>query len=368
MINENRLLDTFLEYVQIDSESRNEKEMAERLVADLQSLGLEIKTDHAGEGFGSNGFNVYACLPGTIPSDPTIMNAHMDTVAPGNGIQPIVENGVVHTDGSTILGADDKAGVVAIMEAVRTIIEKKLPCRNTEILFTIGEDCGLYGAKYMDYSMLKGKEVYVFDHTGEVGKVVNCGPGQIKIRAAVIGKTSHAGLAPENGISAIQVVAKAIAKMNLLRIDEETTCNIGTLKAEYATNIVPDRVELIAEVRSRNLDKLNAQANHMKDCLQETCDAMGATLEIDLETSYVSFEISMDDPLVKRVEESCNRLGYRFYSEKGAGGSDANVMILHGIKPLVIGVGMTEAHTGNEYIKIEDLNKSARLVLDLMIH
>ncbi|MBQ7796274.1 MAG: M20/M25/M40 family metallo-hydrolase [Lachnospiraceae bacterium] len=368
MINEKRVLDTFLEYVQIDSESRNEKEMAERLVADLQALGLEVKTDHAGEGFGSNGFNVCAYLEGTLPGETTIMNAHMDTVAPGNGIKPIVENGIVHTDGSTILGADDKAGVAAIMEAVRTVIEKKLPCRNTEILFTIGEDCGLYGAKHMDYSMLKGKEVYVFDHTGEVGKVVNCGPGQINIRATVIGKSSHAGLAPENGISAIKVAAKAIAKMNLMRIDEETTCNIGTWKAEYATNIVPDQAKLIAEVRSRNLDKLNAQANHIKDCLQETCDEMGAKLEIELTTNYVSFQIELDDPLVKRVEEACGRLGYRFYSEKGAGGSDANIMILHGIKPLVVGVGMTDAHTGNEFIKIDDLNKSAELVLDLMTH
>jgi len=156
--------------------------------------------------------------------------------------------------------------------------------------------------------------------------------------------------------------------MNLMRIDEETTCNIGTLKAEYATNIVPEQAHLIAEIRSRNLDKLHAQANHMKDCLQETCDEMGAKLDIDLTTSYVSFHVDMDDPLVKRVEESCGRLGYRFYSEKGAGGSDANVMILHGIKPVVIGVGISEAHTGNEYIKIDDLNKSAELILDLMTH
>lgn len=368
MINEKRLLHTFLDYVQIDSESGNEKEMAERLVKDLQALGLEVITDRAGEGFGSNGFNVCAFLEGTLPGEPTIMNAHMDTVAPGNGIKPIVENGIVHTDGSTILGSDDKAGVAAIMEAVQTVIEQKIPCRSTEILFTIGEDSGLHGAKHMDYGMLRSKEAYVFDHTGEVGKVVNCGPGLIKIHAAVIGKSAHAGLAPENGVSAIQVAAKAIARMNLMRIDEETTCSFGTWKSEYATNIVPEQALLIAEVRSRNLDKLNAQANHIKDCLQKTCDEMGAVLDITLTTSYVSFHIGLDDPLVKRVEDSCSRLGYRFYSEKGAGGSDANVMILHGIKPLVIGVGMTDAHTGNEFIKIEDLNKSAALVLDLMTH
>ena len=116
----------------------------------------------------------------------------------------------------------------------------------------------------------------VFDASGDIGKILTCGPGQIKIFATIIGKSSHAGLAPEEGISAIQVAAKGIAKMNLLRIDEETTCNIGTLKAEYATNIVPEKAEFVAEVRSRNLDKLNVQAAHMQKCLQDACDEMGS--------------------------------------------------------------------------------------------
>ncbi len=127
------------------------------------------------------------------------------------------------------------------MEAVKVIKEQNLPCRNTEILFTIGEEGGMNGVKNMDLSMIKGKEAMVFDASGDVGKILTCGPGQIKIFATIIGRSSHAGLAPEEGISAIQVAAKGIAKMNLLRIDEETTCNIGTLKAEYATNIVRKR-------------------------------------------------------------------------------------------------------------------------------
>ena len=368
MINKKRLLDTFLEYLQIDSESRNEKEMAERLAADLQALGLEVKTDRAGEGFGSNGFNVCAYLEGTLPGEPTIYCAHMDTVAPGNGIKPIVENGIVHTDGSTILGADDKSGVAEIMEAVRTVIENKIPHRNTEILFTIGEDCGLDGAKHMDYSMLRSKEALVFDHGGPIGKVVNCGPGHYRVRAEVIGRASHAGNAPEKGINAIQVMAKAIAKMNLMRIDEETTCNISMMKSDYATNIVPERAEFLAEIRSRNADKLNAQAEHMRACLQETCDEMGAQLKFDLSLTFASFNLALDDPLVKRVQDSCERIGLPFTAEKGGGGSDANIMVLHGIKPLVVGCGMEKVHTGEEYVEIEELNQAAEMILNLMTH
>lgn len=368
MINEKRLLDTFLDYIQIDSETKNEKAMGERLVSDLKALGFEVHTDKAGEGFGSNGFNVHAFLEGTLPGDPTIMCAHMDTVVPGNGIKPIIEDGVIRTDGSTILAGDDKSGIAAIMEALKVIRENNLPCRSSDILFTIGEEGGMNGVKNMDLPMIRGKEAMVFDASGNIGKVLTCGPGQIKIFATVIGRSSHAGLAPEAGISAIQVAAKGIAKMNLLRIDEETTCNIGTLKAEYATNIVPEKVEFIAEVRSRNLDKLNAQADHIRQCLQEACDEMGAVLEIEMKTNYVSFNVSNEDDLVKRVFDSCARLGLQAETAKGGGGSDANVMALHGIKPIVLSTGMTKVHTTGETLKIDDLNKCAALVLDLMTH
>ena len=145
MINEKRLLDTFIGYAMIDSETKNEKAMGEKLVEDLKALGLEVKTDKAGEGFGSNGFNVCAYLPGTIPGEPTIMCAHMDTVTPGNGIKPLIDDGIIHTGGSTILSGDDKSGIAAIMEAVKVIKEQNLPCRNTEILFTIGEEGGMNG-------------------------------------------------------------------------------------------------------------------------------------------------------------------------------------------------------------------------------
>ena len=275
----------------------------------------------------------------------------------GNGIKPLIDDGIIHTDGSTILSGDDKSGIAAIMEAVKVIKEQNLPCRNTEILFTIGEEGGMNGVKNMDLSMIKGKEAMVFDASGDVGKILTCGPGQIKIFATIIGRSSHAGLAPEEGISAIQVAAKGIAKMNLLRIDEETTCNIGTLKAEF-----------VAEVRSRNLDKLNAQAAHMQKCLQDACDEMGAKLEIELKTNYVSFNVANDDPMVQRVFESCKRIGCEPMTAKGGGGSDANVMALHGIKPIVLSTGMTKVHTTGETLKIENLNKCAELVLDLMTH
>lgn len=368
MIQKERLLQEFLEFVQIDSESGNERAMGEKLVEVLKGLGLEVRTDNAGETCGSNGFNVFARLPGNTGGDPIVMSAHMDTVVPGNGVKPSIRDGVIYSGGDTVLGGDDKSGICGILEAVRVVLEQNLPHREAEIVFSIGEEGGMRGAKAFDASQLKSRRAYVFDSSGDVGKVIISAPGQIKIFAEVIGRRAHAGLAPEEGISAIQVAAKGIAQMNLLRIDEETTCNFGTFKAEYATNIVPDRVSLVAEVRSRNLDKLNAQAEHIRSCLQKACDEAGAKLECELRTNYVSYSVSPDSDTVKNVLAAAERIGCKGFTAQGGGGSDANVYNQKGIESVVLGTGMTKVHTTQEYLKIENLEKTAELALDLLTH
>ena len=366
MINAERLLDTFLRYVRIDSESGHEKAMGETLVKDVKALGLEPITDKAGETFGSDGFNVFFRFPGTLPGDPFVLSAHMDTVVPGKGIEPYIEDGIIKSGPDTILGGDDKSGICGILEAITTILEKGIPHRTAEVVFSIGEEGGMRGAKAFDMSQLQSKRAFVLDSSGDVGKVIVGAPGQIKIFADVVGRRAHAGLAPEQGISAIQVAAKGIAKMNLLRIDEETTCNIGTIKAEYATNIVPDRVSLIAEVRSRNLDKLNAQAAHIKDCLQCACDEAGAKLEIELRTNYVSYRVPEDSDTVKMVLAAAQRVGVKGFTALGGGGSDANVFNRNGIEAVVLGTGMTKVHTTEETLKVENLNNIAEMAFQLL--
>ena len=219
MINKERLLNHFLEYVQTDSETKHEAAMGRRVAEDLRAMGLEVITDNAGETFGSDGFNVLARFPGELPGEPMLLSAHMDTVVPGNGVKPQIIDGVISTDGTTVLGGDDKSGVCGIIEAVRVILEKGLPHRSAELLFSIGEEGGMRGAKAFDASLLKSKCGYIFDSSGAPGKIIVQAPGQMKIDANVIGKRAHAGLAPEQGISAIQVAAKGVAAMNLLRIE-----------------------------------------------------------------------------------------------------------------------------------------------------
>lgn len=368
MINRERLLKEFLEFVQIDSESGHERAMGEKLVEVLTGMGLEAKTDEAGKTFGSDGFNVFARFPGDMEGDAVMMSAHMDTVKPGQGIKPYIEDGVIRSGEDTILGGDDKSGICGILEAVRTAQEKKLPHREVEIVFSIGEEGGMRGAKAFDASRLKAKRGYIFDSSGDVGKVIVSAPGQIKLYADVVGRRAHAGLAPEEGISAIQVMAKGIAAMNLLRIDPETTCNIGTIQAEFATNIVPDRCHIVAEVRSRNLDKLNAQAAHMRDCLQKACDDAGAVLECRLETNYVSYVVDENSEMVRDILAAAERIGCKGFTTPGGGGSDANIYNQKGIPSVVLGTGMTKVHTTQEILKVENLENTARLALELMTH
>lgn len=366
MIDNKRLLDYFLEYVQIDSETGNEKAFADRMVKELTEIGGKVSTDNAGEQLGSNGYNVYAKFDGELPGDPIMFSAHMDTVKPGIGIKPVIKDGVIYSDGTTVLGGDDKSGVAAIVEAARTIKEKKIPHRSFEVVFTICEEGGLRGAKTLDYSRIASKKAVALDSSGDVGKIVVQAPGQIKIQADIIGKRAHAGLAPETGISAIQVAAKGIAAMNLLRIDEETTANIGSINANFATNIVPDKVSLVAETRSRNLDKLNAQCKHMVDCLQKACDDNGATLDCRCDTAYISYNIPNEHPLVKELSSVIVDMGLEPLVTSGGGGSDVNIFNQHGIESVVLGVGMAKVHTTEEYIKIEQLERTAEMMFKLM--
>ncbi len=367
MINKERLLSTFLDYVQIDSESTHEGAMAARIAQDLKAIGCQVYVDNSGEQTGSETGNLYCTLPGNADGEPILFAAHMDTVVPGVGVKPVITDGVIRSSGDTVLGGDDKSGVVAIVEALRTIVEQNLPHPTIEALFTVCEEIGLRGSRHMDYSRITAKKAAVLDSSGDAGKIIVSAPGQYKLNAAVVGRRAHAGVAPEEGISAIQVLAEAISNMKLLRIDEETTANIGTISAQYATNIVPERAELIGECRSRRDDKLEAQGKHMMDCLQAACDKYGATLEGGLTRAYSAYSHAEDDPFVQEIMAACRKAGLEPSLAASGGGSDANNMSANGLKALVLGTGMAKVHTVQEEITVKNLEDTAALVLAMAV-
>lgn len=366
MINKKRLLETFMDYVKISSETKNEKDICERIIKDIDSLGFKVYVDNAGEKLNSNGNNIYCFIPGTLEGDPILFSAHVDTVTPGNNIEPYIDGDYVYSKGNTILGGDDKAGVVSIIEAIKTIKENNLPHKPIEIVLTICEEGGVNGSKHVDFSRLKSKKGIVLDSGGSPSDIIIESPGQTRITAKIIGKPAHAGGCPEDGISSIIVASEAIANMKLLRVDYETTANIGTFKAIGPTNIVSPIVEIVGEARSRSNSKLEAQTNHMIECLQKSCDKYGAKLEYEIEESYKSYSLSPDDEHIKMISNVCKNLNLEINMKPSGGGSDANIYIHKGIQTVNIGCGMELVHTTNEKLNITDFYNASKVVLSIM--
>ncbi|MDA3814662.1 MAG: M20/M25/M40 family metallo-hydrolase, partial [Candidatus Cloacimonetes bacterium] len=364
------LIDYFISLIKIDSESKNEKALASKIAKDLRDLGAEVTFDNANEKTGGNIGNLYGYFSGNIDKKPILLCAHMDTVVPGNGIKPQIKDDRIVTDGTTILGADDKSGIAEIIWAIKEINEANEDHAPIEVLLTISEEIGLLGAKLFDLSNIKSEFGYALD-SHKVGHVVTGAPSQNSMKFTIHGKESHAGAAPECGVSAIQIAAEAISKMKLGRIDEETTCNIGIIKGGTATNIIPKEVILKAEVRSHNAEKLQKITNDIKQTLLNTAakyklDDFQASVESIIQKEYPAFVLKDDDPCILIAKKATENIGLPFKSGISGGGSDANIFNFKGLKMAVVGSGMEDVHTVNEFIKFIDLKNGVKWVKEVI--
>jgi tripeptide aminopeptidase len=375
MINQERIKNLLLELVQIDSVSREEREVAERVKQICEELGAEVFIDDAGSKVGGNTGNVIARFPGTIPdAEPIMMSAHMDTVVPGRGVKPVVEGDIIRTDGSTVLGGDDKSGVSVIIETIRCLVEQNIPHAPIDAIFSICEEVGLLGAKHVDMSKVRAKYGIVFD-SDDPGFLFTKGPSANHFEFKIHGLESHAGVAPEQGISAIKIAAEAIAAMKLGRIDEETTANIGAIQGGEATNIITNLVTLKGEARSLDDSKLEAQTAHMIKCLEEAAARYEVTVEgvttkarveSEVTREYYAMDVSDDSRVVKLVKEAATRMGLDVKTLASGGGCDANIFNKRGIECANLGTGMRAIHTVKEWLDVKDMYASAEMTLEVM--
>lgn len=367
MINEERLVNEFLELVQIDSETKHEEKIAPILKEKFTNLGLEVIEDDSKKKTGHGAGNLICTLKGTLDGvDPIYFTSHMDTVVPGNDVKPSVKDGYIVSDGTTILGADDKAGLAAMLEAIRVIKEQNIAHGTVQFVITVGEESGLVGAKAINPKLLKAKYGFALDSDGPVGDIIVAAPTQAKLFVKVHGKTAHAGVAPEKGISAITVAAKSIAKMPLGRIDEETTANIGSFHGGTQTNIVCDYVEILAEARSLVREKMEAQVETMKKIFAETAKEHGASVEIDVEVMYPNYKLGDGDEVVEVAKRALESIGRTPRLLQSGGGSDANIFAGLGIPTVNLGIGYEEIHTKNEKMPIQELVKTAEAVVAII--
>ncbi|AZR73439.1 peptidase M20 [Anoxybacter fermentans] len=366
MIKKKRLVDLFMELVTIDSETKKERKMADQLKTELENLGLEVHEDNAGENIGGNAGNVIGVLKGKVDTPSLLLCAHMDRVSPGKGIEPVLKDGVITSKGDTVLAADDIAGVAAILEALWVIKENNLEHGEIKVLFTVAEEGGLHGVKNVNPEEIRADYGFCYDSSGDVGTIVVQGPAQYRFEAIVKGKAAHAGINPSAGINAIKVASLAISEMKLGQIDEETTANIGVIKGGQATNIVPDRVELLGEARSRNRKKLEAQVAHMRDILERAAAKFGAEVEINTQLMYPSFFFSEEDPVVIIAKEAAKSIGIETNLVPSGGGSDANILNGYGIPTINLGIGMEKVHSTEEFITVENLVKAAEYTVAII--
>ncbi len=367
MIDTESVKKTFLELVKLNSPSKQERAVADYLKGRLTELGMQVEEDDAGSKIDGNTGNIIAFKKGTIPdAKPIFLCCHMDTVEPTDKLNVIEADGEIRSDGSTILGADDKAGIAAILEGLRSVFEDGRPHGDIQVIFNVSEEIGLLGAKALDPRAIRGQMGYVFDTQKPVAGITVSAPSHESMVIEIRGRAAHAGIAPEDGISAIVAASRAIAKMNLGRIDEETTANVGVIQGGKARNIIPDLVTIKAEARSRDESKLDAQVEHMKSLFEQEAAAMGAEAVVSGQREYSSYRFTDRDEVVKLAMRACRRIGIEPEFLEGGGGSDANVYNAAGVPCVVVGVGYEGAHSSSEHISVADLTKAAEFAAALI--
>ena len=347
-LDNDRLLRNFVDLLSVDSYYGDEERVVAVIRPIMEPAGVAFRLDSSG-----NLIGVWAAQGKSGP--PIMLNAHMDTVWPTPGMVPVVRDDGVYSDGSSVLGADDKAGVAAILEAVLAVHDAGLEHGPVELVFTVGEDVGHIGSKAFDPAEIESRVSFVFDAGGPVGTVVTRAPGSRSFTATFHGKAAHAGIAPETGISAIAMMARAIDRMPLGRIDAETVANVGTVEGGQAQNIVPDKAQLVAQARSLDERRLEAQVAAMQDAMDSAADEFGGRVEVAFTLAGHAYQLDDDNPAVARADAAIRAAGLKPEHVPTGGGSDAAEFNSKGIASACLGMGYEEVHSVDEFMPHAEL-------------
>ncbi|NOY14546.1 MAG: M20/M25/M40 family metallo-hydrolase [Deltaproteobacteria bacterium] len=374
MINKTRLTTEFSRQAAIDSPSYNEATFASYLEQRLREFGAEVEFDGAGSKIDSTSGNLIARLAGSKTGEALLISIHMDTVTPAENVEPVLIDGIFTSAGETILGADDKAGIAELIEALEVLREQQIAHVPLEIVATVCEEQGLLGAKQLDFSRFSARRGIALDTTG-VDIVINRAPAANRFKIDILGHEAHAGVCPEEGISAIEIAGKAIAGMTLGRIDVETTANIGTIEGGLASNIVARQVTLHGEVRSHSADKLRRQTEQIIRAFEEevakaTIEVDGkpkqASLALELWEDFPLMQVSEAAPILQIIREAGEAIDRPQEIRAAGGGSDANIYNGHGIEMVILATGMAKVHTVNEQVAVDDMVKVSELLVEII--
>ena len=359
-----RLLSTFLDLVRIDSPTGFEAGCAAYCAERLRSLGFTVRFDDSVAKTGSDTGNLIAELTGSAPGV-LAFSAHLDCVDPCRDVEPIVEDGLVRAAGQTVLGADDKAGLAAALECFERLVESGEPHPSLKALFTVQEEVGLVGAKQLSAEDVGCDVCLVLDADGSPGAIVTAAPTHFTFAAEFFGRASHAGVAPERGVSAVLMAADAIARMRLGRVDEQSTANVGTIEGGTATNVIAARCRITGECRSLDRAVVEALKGEMHTALVGAAETAGGSVDIEWALEYEGFNYDEDAALVGLVSRACRDLGISPSTYHTGGGSDANVLAAKGVPALALACGMKGVHSIGEQIAVVDLEALADICVSV---
>jgi tripeptide aminopeptidase len=359
------VLDLFTELAAVPSPPGEERAVADLVVSYLRDCGLAVEEDACGPEIGSTMGNLYARLEPTAEGEPLFLCAHLDTVPPTAAIDPVVEDGVVRNGAGTILGADDKAAVAVMLEAVRRVLAEGRPHAGIELLFTPKEEVGLVGAFAFDHTRLVARTGFVYDQAAPIGVVILGAPHSQSLEVTFHGRAAHSGMHPEDGRSAIAAAARAISELRLGRVDEDSTANVGTITGGTATNIVPEWCTFVAEARSHDERKLADLVQEMQDAITFAAGVAECDVETKTRKSYRGYRFSKQDRAVALAAQALARCGHEVSYDLSGGAADANVFNDRGLECVNLANGMTDIHTPAEHIAVADLDAMVDVTLAL---
>lgn len=365
----NRLWEMFQAFTDIYAPTFGERQLCDLLKTKLTVLGAELYEDDAGDKIGGNCGNLYGYLPGNnCPGrNPVLFSAHMDTVEPAIGKKAVLsEDGIIVSEGDTILGADDAAGLCIILEALFRLQEEGKSHRPVELLFPVAEERYGLGSQVADYSRIQAKEAYVLDLDGAIGEAANAAPTILSFSVTVNGKAAHAGFKPQDGVNAIAAAAKAIARIPQGAPEPGLTCNIGVISGGEMTNIVSERCVISGEIRSLSHERALAQWQEITRIFSEEAELAGASLETAHDIKITAYETPLDAPVTRCFQKACDMIGIECRIQATMGGSDNNVFSLHGIEGLVISCSMHNVHSSGEWSSLDEMELCTQLVMKLM--
>src|SRR4051794_32444538 len=360
------VVDLFTELAAISSPPGEERPVADAVTRYLRDLGLTVDENDAGQAVGSNMGNLYCRVePSGSGGTPLFLCAHLDTVPPEGPLQPVIEDGVVRNAGGTILGADNKSAVAAMLDGTRRVLAENRPHGGIELLFTPKEEVGLLGAAAFDHERFQARLGYVYDQAAPIGDVILGAPYSRAMQVRFHGRAAHSGMYPEEGRSAIAAAARAISDLRLGRIDEETTANVGVIHGGTAGNIIPEWCTLDAEARSHDERKLDELVQEMVDVFSFAAGLEDCEVETKVSKSYKGYRFKPDDEVVRFAHTALERSGYTPSYGLSGGAADANVFNERGLACLNLANGMQDIHTPDERITVDDLEGMVEVTLAL---